>query len=178
MGGDTEESVWEPVQFFKSGVASIVNCKFTRGYVPFRNGRHVVNPELGAQMTKLGDKGMCNPNPDRAYGIRSNKHDFPTFKCPRLCADAWNSYQVCTWSSCSRKARQKEGSIGETRNQACRGGAALVHCHRLLLDLLGRKDVVGADDRVLVFTTTYTDGLLDFHVHWAEVSQAGDALPI
>ncbi|KAL8869730.1 MAG: hypothetical protein Q9198_007812, partial [Flavoplaca austrocitrina] len=108
-GGNTEESGWESVQFFMSGVASIVNCEFTRGYVPFRNFRHVVNPELGAQMTKLGNKDMSDPNPGRAYG---------------------------------------------------------------------RKDVVGADDRALVFATTYTDGLLDFHVHWAEVSQAEDALPI
>ena len=76
------------------------------------------------------------------------------------------------------EGKAEGGSFGETQNQACRGGAAVVRCHRLLLDLLGWEDVVGADDRALVFTTTYTDGLPDFHVHWAEVTQADDALPI
>lgn len=66
----------------------------------------------------------------------------------------------------------------KARNQACWGGGALVHCHRLLLDLLCRKNVVGADDRTFVFSTANTDGLVDFHVRWAEVPQAEIALPI
>lgn len=177
--GLSDEAVWESVDFFESGVVTIVNREFQRGYVPFRNGVHHVDTELVAKMAKLKDEGMTNPKPDRAYGTRRDKFEMPTqFQMPKEVRDYLEILQDLHLPFLIVEGKAEGGSSAEARNQACRGGAALVHCHRLLRALLGMEEKVGADLETYVFSATYSDGLLDIWVHWAEVRGEKDALPI
>ncbi|KAL8710379.1 MAG: hypothetical protein Q9220_004980 [cf. Caloplaca sp. 1 TL-2023] len=173
----SEEAAFESVKFFNSGIATIVNREFTRGWVPFRQGRDQVDKELVAQMKKLGDKGMSNPKPDRAYGMRRNLYDFPSdFQMPAEILDFLEVLPKVNFIFLILEGKSESGSAAEARNQACRGGAALIHAHRLLLDFLGEKDTVGADHRTFVFSTTVVESTVKIWLHWAEVRE--HALPI
>ncbi|KAL8992871.1 MAG: hypothetical protein Q9188_007477 [Gyalolechia gomerana] len=177
--GLSDEAIWESVDFFESGVVTIVNREFQRGYVPFRNGVHHIDTELVAKMAKLKDQGMTNPKPDRAYGTRRDKFKVPTqFQMPKEVRDYLEILQDLHLPFLIVEGKAEGGSSAEARNQACRGGAVLVHSHRLLRALLGMEDKVGADLETYVFSATYSDGLLDIWVHWAEVREEEFALPI
>ncbi|KAL8944304.1 MAG: hypothetical protein Q9211_000644 [Gyalolechia sp. 1 TL-2023] len=175
----SDEAVWESVGYFDSGIIVIVNREYQRGYVRFRNGAHHIDAELVAKMAKLKDQGVTNPKPDRVYGIRRDMFKFPAeFQMPEEIRDYLEILQDLHLPFLIIEGKAEGGSSAEARNQACRGGAALVHCYRLLRALLGFEDKVGADLQTFVFSATYTDGLLDIWVHWAEVREQEDALPI
>ncbi|KAL8824734.1 MAG: hypothetical protein Q9170_008059 [Blastenia crenularia] len=179
MGGLTDEALYESVGFFESGIIIIVNREYQRGYVPFRDGIHQIDPELVAKMTKLKDQGMTNPKPDRTFGIHRDKCKFPEgFQMPQEVRDLLEIMQDLNLPFLIIEGKSQAGSSGEARNQACRGGAAPVHCHRLLKELLGYQDEIGADGATFVFSATYVDGLLDVWVHWAEVRKGENALPL
>ncbi|KAL9007709.1 MAG: hypothetical protein Q9173_007082, partial [Seirophora scorigena] len=167
------ETVGESVRLFDSGIVTIVNREFERGYVPFRVGIHVVDYKLVATMKKLQDQGMQNPEPARAYGMRRDKYPFPrTFQMPQEIRGHLEILQGLHLPFMIIEGDAEGGSSQGACNQACRGGAALNNNHRLLREFLGLKDKVGPDEQTIVFSATHTAGLLDVYVSWAEVRKS------
>ncbi|KAL8942016.1 MAG: hypothetical protein Q9216_001906 [Gyalolechia sp. 2 TL-2023] len=174
-----EEELWETVEFFDSGIITIVNREFEKGYVPYRNGAHVIDHELVAKMTKLKDEAMTNPKPDRAYGTVRDKFNMPkNFQMPHEIRDYLEILQDLHLPFLIVEGKSQGGMAGEARNQANRGGASLVNGHRLCRATLGFEDPVGADHETFVFSATYNDGLLEIWVHWAQVCAGENATPI
>ncbi|KAL8644334.1 MAG: hypothetical protein Q9210_007305, partial [Variospora velana] len=165
-----EEAVWGSVRFFNSGIVTIVNREYQKGYVPHRQGVRFVDTDLVASMKKLKDQGMQNPKPDRAYGMRRDKYQFPpTFQMPQEIRDYLEILPDLHLPFMIIEGKAEGGSSQEACNQACRGGAALINDHRLLREFLGFKENIGPDDQTIVFSATYAGGLLEVWVHWAEV---------
>ncbi|KAI4282849.1 MAG: hypothetical protein L6R35_005294 [Caloplaca aegaea] len=165
-----KEVILESVRFFESGIVTIVNREYQRGYVPHRQGLSVVDKELVAAMKKLPHEGMQNPKPDRAYGLRRDKYQFPpTFQMPHEIRDYLEILKDLHLPFLIIEGKAEGGSSQEACNQACRGGAALIHNHRLLRKFLGFTDKLGPDRQTVVFSATYASGLLEVWVHWAEV---------
>lgn len=175
----SQEAVWESVRFFNEGVMIILDREFKKGYVPFRNGIDEIDVQLVAGMTKLKDRGMTNPKPDRTFGIRRDKYRFPPgFQMPEEIRDFLEVLPEMHLPFLIIEGKAEGGSSAEARNQACRGGAAVVHCLRLLRSHLGYKESAGADHQTYVFSATYYDGLLELWVHWAEVFAETNTLPV
>ncbi|KAL8955133.1 MAG: hypothetical protein Q9193_006893, partial [Seirophora villosa] len=122
----SQEAVWESVKFFNEGIMIILDREFKKGYVPYRNGIEEVDVQLVAQMTKLKDRGMANPKPDRTFGIRRDKYRFPPgFQMPEEIRDFLEVLPEMHLPFLIIEGKAEGGGSAEARNQACRGGAAL-----------------------------------------------------
>ncbi|KAI4177305.1 MAG: hypothetical protein LQ346_007708 [Caloplaca aetnensis] len=163
-----KDIVCEAKSFLRSGLITLVDTFFNNAPLPFIHD----DPELAEELEKAmkRDDHLTKPKPDRSYGIDPSHCIFPEdFRMPvhiemllQVAEDVYHIFLVV-------EEKQDQGSQLEAINQACRDGAALVYAARLLRELLGMPDVVGADDRTFVFSATISHGLMEVWVHWAEV---------
>ncbi|KAL8900674.1 MAG: hypothetical protein Q9207_005577 [Kuettlingeria erythrocarpa] len=163
-----KDIVCEAKSFLRSGLITLVDTFFNNAPLPFIHD----DPELAEELEKAikRDDHLTKPKPDRSYGIDPSHCIFPEdFRMPvhiemllQVAEDVYHIFLVV-------EGKQDQGTPLEAINQACRDGAALVYAARLLRQLLGMPDVVGADDRTFVFSATISHGLMEVWVHWAEV---------
>lgn len=144
-----------------------VNSEFAGNFLPF----HKRGAELDQVIEAMKkEDGMTNPKPARTFSVARNKCHFPRgvripdeiSRCLEIVPTTYHPFFVIEGSS-------YEGSELAAENQACRGGAALVHAARIIRHLLGEPDVEGADERTFVFSLTLSPSLVNIWVHWAEV---------
>ncbi|KAL8726655.1 MAG: hypothetical protein Q9166_006577 [cf. Caloplaca sp. 2 TL-2023] len=168
---------WVSVSFLTSGVVKISNREFYRTLLPPRfEGDPGLDQDLRKAMAKK-DK-MTNPKPDRAYGLSRKKFEWPEhFRIPSEVRIYLNIMNTCYHVYLIVEAKSAGGDIREARNQACRGGAALVYSARMLWALVGGKDVEGVDLRTIVFSAVMTPETVEIWVHWAEVPKQKKTSP-
>ncbi|KAL8918609.1 MAG: hypothetical protein Q9208_007253 [Pyrenodesmia sp. 3 TL-2023] len=163
-----KDIVWEAKSFLRSGLITLADTSFNRASLPFTHE----DPELAEELEKAikRDDHLTKPKPDRSYRVDPAHCSFREgFRIPvniemllQVADDVYHVFFVV-------EGKQDQGSQLEALNQACRDGAALVYVARLLRELLGMDDVVGADNRTFVFSATISHGLMEVWVHWAEV---------
>ncbi|KAL8704613.1 MAG: hypothetical protein Q9201_002233 [Fulgogasparrea decipioides] len=169
----SEDEKFTSVSFLESGMVKISNREFARSFLPFRDDSAQLDSDIINAMQK--QDGMTNPRPDRTYAVSVDKYKSPQgFWTPADIAVYLEIMRSCHHPFFIIEGKSYEGDLRDARNQACRGGAALVHSARLLRGILGEEDVVGADPRTFVFSATLSPGLLDIWAHWAEVPDAKD----
>ncbi|KAL8918532.1 MAG: hypothetical protein Q9208_007288 [Pyrenodesmia sp. 3 TL-2023] len=163
-----QDEVWVSVSFLRSGAVRIANREFWRAPVPSRSPDDLgLDKDLLKAMAK--EDKLTNPKPDRVYGI-SRKFKWPAgFRVPSLVRIYLDIMRSCRHVYLINEAKSAGGDIREARNQACRGGTALVLSARQLWALLGEEDVVGADLRTIVFSAVMSPETVEIWVHWAEV---------
>ncbi|KAL8735784.1 MAG: hypothetical protein Q9166_000648 [cf. Caloplaca sp. 2 TL-2023] len=163
--------------FLESGIMTIQDREYQRTFLPYRNGITGFAKELLFALSKPKDPAMTNPKPDRLYAIdreRTEAHFPPTFQMSNEIRHYMEVIPTVHHPFLVLEAKSEGGSNAECRNQACRSGAAIVHCFRELRRLIGEEDGPGADIRTFMFSATLCDGQLEIYVHWAEVSKEKD----
>ncbi|KAL8903644.1 MAG: hypothetical protein Q9207_003793 [Kuettlingeria erythrocarpa] len=175
-----KDEVWVSVSFIESGVVRVTNREFWRAPLPSRG---LGDPELDQDLLKAMAKEdkLTNPKPDTAYGVSPRKFKWPRgFRIPSNIRIHLDIMRSCRHVFLIDEAKSAGGDIREARNQACRGGAALVLSARKLWARLGGGDVAGADLRTMVFSMVMTPETVEIWVHWAQVhrkARHGQATP-
>ncbi|KAL8748567.1 MAG: hypothetical protein Q9184_007212, partial [Pyrenodesmia sp. 2 TL-2023] len=178
MADLAKDEVWVSVSFLRSGVVQISNRDLWRTPLPSRFPDDAgLDKDLLKAMAK--EDKLSNPKPDRVYGVSGTKFKWPQgFRTPSVIRLYLNTIRSCYHAYLINEAKAAGGDIREARNQACRGGTALVLSARELRALLGEKDVDGADLRTIVFSMVMSPETVEIWVYWAEVprkKQHGEA---
>ncbi|KAL8709044.1 MAG: hypothetical protein Q9220_006168 [cf. Caloplaca sp. 1 TL-2023] len=156
------------VTFDASGLTQIANRDFDRTILFFTN-----DSDLNKALAKKAE--MTNPRPDRTFGIDSELMGWPKgFVLPPDIQNVMETIRSCTHVFLILEGKAAGGDLNEAKNQACRGGAVVVHRERVLRDHMHLKDKLGADLYTFIFSIVLTDQVVQIFVHWAEVHDAKD----
>ena len=165
-----KEYIHTTKEWIDDGLRVTMDAEFRNTLLP--NKYFELGFQNGLARVLAKKEGMKNPKPDYAYGIRPDYFTRPTevVIAPETLATlgiAPNLYHTFFLI----EGKSENGSMGDARNQACRGGATLVNAGRMLRDMVGFEDTEGPDESTMVFSATMTPGHMQIWVHWAEVAK-------
>jgi hypothetical protein len=117
--------------------------------------------------------GIKNPKPDIVYGLQRGAFSQQQQKAllklePDLSRGIISPFLIVEWKGFAGKMQ-----LG--KDQARRGGAAMVYSRRLAMSQLAGASI-SADERdlaTMVFTCTINEVVAHFHVHWAQEAADG-----
>ncbi|KAL9594062.1 MAG: hypothetical protein Q9219_007237 [cf. Caloplaca sp. 3 TL-2023] len=162
------------VAWYRSGMRTIWNREYKRTFLSFRDGQDA-DDEMVAAMQK--EDKVTNPKPDRIFAIASEAAPFPEgFRIPEEIDDYLEIVPGTHNPHALLEGKSMEGNILDARNQACRGGAALVLAHRLLRETIGMPNEKGPDKSTMVFSVTLSPSVVEVWVHWALAPEDGGKL--
>ncbi|KAL8644430.1 MAG: hypothetical protein Q9210_007258, partial [Variospora velana] len=161
------------VDFVASGLMTIANREFSRS-LPWIFDK---DKDLDKAMKK--DAHMTNPKPDRTFAVDVEKLPWPAnFVIPARIVALTDVVRSCCHPFCLWEAKSDQGTLADSRNQACRGCATIQYYERYLRAELGQKDVTGPDTRTFVFSIVSSPEIIEIHVHWVEVPNDKSQAPI
>ena len=131
----------------------------------------------GAAKAREQNKGIKCPKPDRVYGLTRNVHSRPSHNTFRLStADLMEVAPTLHHPFYLIECESSNGNIAVAGYQACCGGAAIVCATRQLLEQTGQNETEGHDGidrRTFIFSTTMSNRLMEFWVHFAVSKPVG-----
>ena len=176
-GNNTTEGYAEEssvVAWHRSGLKTIANREYKRTFLSFRDGQDA-DEALVIEMQK--EDHVTNPKPDRIFSVGADAASLPKgFRISEEIAQYLEIVSGLHNPHAILEGKSTDGNIEDARNQACRGGAALVLAGRLLRGLLGMPDSTGPDTRTMVFSATLDPNVVEIWVHWALVPEEGGKL--
>ena len=150
------------------GLLVTMNSEFLRTFLPNQFEELGFEAALATAMAK--QHGMKNPRPDYCYGLTPD-----TFPIPRgvmIAQDIRELLQVANGvyhAFLLIEGKADRGELAHAENQAARGGATLVKASRTLLEKSGEPDVIGVDERTVIFSAAMNQTVVEIWLHWADV---------
>ena len=125
------------------------------------------NPALEDMLKTLPK--VTNPKPDIAYGLLQDTFtkeedtiNYEYRNCTEISKGQYHTFFIIEFKA-------KGGTIEEAENQACRGGAALVHGMRTFKAKANLTDInPGEKSPCIAFSMATIPKMAEFFVHWAE----------
>ncbi|KAM0800639.1 hypothetical protein BDR22DRAFT_242361 [Usnea florida] len=169
-------AVYESYDTFDNGLVSEYEQPLRREYMPHQyGGLGLTKNQIAA---KLQADGMTNPVPDALWGFKSSVLPPlpPGVILGTETAELVSVIPGIEWTQFLIEVKPDGGSMETARNQACRGGATLVHAARRVLKKTGRTEAVGPDWDTYVYSVTMDADLMEWWVNWAEVREDGQVM--
>lgn len=167
---DKQKEVLVARDWLDDGVTFVVNREFRRSLLPTSYIKD--DPELNKAFSKRD--GLSNPKPDYCWGFLPPLLDVDKPRYIHLDPDIRLLLELVPSLENTFFIIEGKSNVGnalQAQVQAQRGGAALVHAARRLVQsytLEGAEVASGADTQSFVFSATMTPDLMKLYVHWAE----------
>ena len=161
-------SVYTTRLWSDDGLGITMNSEFRKTFLPNQYMEMGFEAELAKALAK--SEGMKNPKPDFCYGLTPDTLPTPAgIMLGGAITTALHIAKGLVHPFLIVEGKSDQGETAQAQNQACRGGATLVHASRILYEKAGEPDISGADPRSVIFSVVMLPALMKIFVHWAEV---------
>ena len=159
------------LEFWDHGIVTTHDIDFTRTLLPNRYRDLGYEKKLAVDLAK--EKGMTNPRPDFALGIKRGTIHRPS--PPFILSERTQTLLLVSplmeHTFLIVEAKSNGGSIIKAHQQQRRGGSTILNAELELRQRAGLAIGVGPCYKTFIFSVCCTGGVFEVWVHWIELNE-------
>lgn len=168
---ETSRAVYGPSESWNKGLRVQYNQPVNRGHIPHT----YTDPQFDQRKVRdaLKKEGMSNAEPDAVWGF--DPKNMPNFQFHPDTRELMLLLPKLNWPFFVMQSKQANGNWEDACNEATRDGIAIVSAARELCEKAAINiKTPGPDENTYVYSAVMDTKVMEWYVHWAEVTDSGD----
>lgn len=168
---ETSQAVYGPSDSWHRGLRVQYNQRVNRGHIPHT----YTDPQYDQRKIKdaLKKEGMLNAEPDAVWGF--DPKSMPDYSFHPDTRELMLLLPKLNWPFFVIQSKQADGNFEDGCNEASRDGIAIVSAARELCEKAGiNMKTLGPDENTYVYSAVMDTKVMEWYVHWAEVTDGGN----
>ena len=168
---ETSQAVYGPSDSWNQGLRIQYNQSVNRGHIPHTyNDPHFDQRKVQDALRK---EGVLNAEPDAVIGF--DPKEMPSLQFHPDTRELLLLLPKMSWPFFVIQSKQANGNFEVACNEAARDGITIVSAARELCHKAGIKiDTPGPDTNTYIYSAVMDTKVMEWYVHWAEVTEQGD----